>query len=415
MGRIVTLWSGIGELEHVRAHRVPALVVRDDLLLFFGQRERLAPQAHEHAVAGGVEVFLVHFLHAAAHREQRGFVHEVREVGTAHAGCPAGDHVDADVGRDLLVLEVHLQDLDPLFLRGERDHDLAVEAARAQQRGVEDVGPVRGREHHDALGRLEAVHLGEHLVEGLLAFVVAAAEPGAALAADRVDLVDEDDRGRLLARGLEEVADAGGADADEHLHEVGAGDRDERNAGFTGDRTRDQRLAGARRTDEQHALGDARADVLELAGHLQEVDDFGDLFLHRAVAGDVGEGGLRFVGVVDLGARAPDVHHRAHLALRAPRDEPPERADQRDHEHEAEDRADEVRGLRLVVDVDLRGVELREVGVGNAVGLGRGRERGLAVDRRRALLQDSGDVTARRLVVDALRRGRRLASFMNSE
>ena len=49
----------VGVLEHVRAHRVAALVVRDDLLLFLRQRERLALEAHEHAVARGVEVFLV--------------------------------------------------------------------------------------------------------------------------------------------------------------------------------------------------------------------------------------------------------------------------------------------------------------------------------------------------------------------
>ena len=124
-------------------------------------------------------------------------------------------------------------------------------------------------------------------------------------------------------------------------------------ARLTGDRTRDQRLAGSRRTDEQHALRDARADVLELARHLQEVDDLGDLLLHRAVARDVAERRLRLVGVVDLGARAPDVHHRAHLPLRAARDEPPERADEAEHEREAEDRADEVRRLGLVVDVDV--------------------------------------------------------------
>ena len=205
--------------------------------------------------------------------------------------------------------------VDPLVLGGQRHHDLAVEAPRAQQRGVEHVGAVGGGHHHDALGRLEAVHLGEHLVERLLALVVPAAEAGAALAADRVDLVDEDDRGRLLARGLEEVAHAGGADADEHLHEVGAGDRHERHAGLAGDRAGDERLAGAGRADEQHALGDARADLLELARVLQEVDDLGDLLLHRAVAGDVVERRLRLLGVVDLRPAAPDVHHRAHLAL----------------------------------------------------------------------------------------------------
>ena len=156
---------------------------------------------------------------------------------------------------------------------GQRDHDLAVEATRAQQRGIEDVGPVGGRHHHDALGGLEAVHLRQHLVERLLALVVAATEAGAALAADRVDLVDEDDRLAHLAGGLEQVAHAARADADEHLHEVGAGDRQERHAGLARDRPGDQRLAGAGRADEQHALRDAGADLGEAFGVLEEVDD----------------------------------------------------------------------------------------------------------------------------------------------
>ena len=137
---------------------------------------------------------------------------------------------------------------------GQRHDDLAVEAAGAQQRRVEDVGAVGGGEDDDALDGLEAVHLGEHLVERLLALVVAAAEAGAALAADRVDLVDEDDRPAHAAGLLEQVADAAGADADEHLHEVRAGDREEADAGLAGDRAGEQRLAGAGRADEQHAL-----------------------------------------------------------------------------------------------------------------------------------------------------------------
>ena len=156
---------------------------------------------------------------------------------------------------------------------GQRHDDLAVEAAGAQQGRVEDVGPVGGRHHHDALGGLEAVHLGQHLVERLLALVVAAAEAGAALAADGVDLVDEDDRPAHLAGRLEQVAHPAGADADEHLHEVRAGDRQERHAGLAGDGPGDEGLAGAGRADEQHALGDAGADLGELLGVLQEVDD----------------------------------------------------------------------------------------------------------------------------------------------
>ena len=277
---IVTLCSGSAVGEHRGAHGVAGLVVGDGLLLEVGERHRLAALAHEHAVAGLLEVALVDLGAALAHGEQRGLVDEVRQVGAAHAGRAPGDEVEVDVGGHPLVLDVHLEDLAAVVELGQRHHDLAVEAAGAQQGGVEDVGPVGGGHHHDAGGDLEAVHLGEHLVERLLALVVAAAEAGAALAADGVDLVDEDDRPAHLAGGLEEVADPAGADADEHLHEVGAGDRQERHAGLAGDGPGDQRLAGAGRADEQHALGDAGADLAELLGVLQEVDDLGDLLLH---------------------------------------------------------------------------------------------------------------------------------------
>src|SRR6266513_4827644 len=110
--------------------------------------------------------------------------------------------------------------------------------------------------------RLEAVHLDQQLVQRLLALVIAAAETGAAMAADRVDFVDEDDAGRILLGLFEHVADAAGADADEHLDEVRSRDREEGHVGFTGDRARDQRLAGAGRADQQHAARNPTAQPL---------------------------------------------------------------------------------------------------------------------------------------------------------
>ena len=126
---------------------------------------------------------------------------------------------------------------------GPVDDDAAIEAAGPQQRRIEHVGPVRGRDEDDALVRLESVHLDEQLVERLLALVVPAAETCAAMTADRVDLVDEHDARRVLLALLEQVAHARGADADEHLDEVGAADREERHVRLAGDRAGEQRLA----------------------------------------------------------------------------------------------------------------------------------------------------------------------------
>ena len=96
---------------------------------------------------------------------------------------------------------VDLQDLDAALVVGRVDDDLPVEASGPQQRRVEDVRPVGGGQHDHALVAGEAVHLGEDLIQRLLALVVTAERPrAAARAADGVDLVDEDDRRRDLAR-----------------------------------------------------------------------------------------------------------------------------------------------------------------------------------------------------------------------
>ena len=116
--------------------------------------------------------------------------------------------------------------------------DLAVEPARTQQSRVEHVGPVGGGDQDDAFVGLKAVHLDQQLVEGLFALIVAAAETGAAMAADRIDFVDEDDAGRVLLRLFEHVAHAAGADADEHLHEIRARNGEERHVRLAGDRAR---------------------------------------------------------------------------------------------------------------------------------------------------------------------------------
>ncbi len=219
-----------------------------------------------------------------------------------------GDALDVDRLVERLALGVDLEDLGRGPHVGPVEDDLAVEAAGAQQRRVEDVGPVGGGDDDHVRVRVEAVHLDQDLVERLLALVVAAAQAGAALAADRVDLVDEDDARRVALGLVEQVAHAAGADADEHLDELGAGDAEERHAGLAGDGLGHQGLAGAGRPDQQHAARDARAERGELLGVLEELDDFLELRLGLVDAGHVGERDDRLVA---------EEHPRPALAERA--------------------------------------------------------------------------------------------------
>ena len=92
-----------------------------------------------------------------------------------------------------------LQDLFAALDIGQTHIHAPVKAAGTQERVIENVGAVRRRHDDDALVIRKAVHFNKQLVERLLALVVTAAKAAAALAADRVDLVDEHDgRGDLL-------------------------------------------------------------------------------------------------------------------------------------------------------------------------------------------------------------------------
>src|SRR4029453_16666318 len=96
---------------------------------------------------------------------------------------------------------VEPQDRKAPRLGGQPDLHAAVEAARAEERLVEHVEAVGGRDDDDPLAIAEAVQLDEQLVEGALALGVGARLARATGAPDGVDLVEEDDRAPPPPRG----------------------------------------------------------------------------------------------------------------------------------------------------------------------------------------------------------------------
>src|SRR4051794_286950 len=399
----------VGVLEVVAADRVAHLVVGRDQPLLLAHDPGLLLRAGDHAHDPLFELDLGDLALAVAGGQQRGLVDEVRQVGAGEARRLPGERVDVDLLGQRLAARVDLEDLRAALAVRAVDDDLAVEAARAQQRRVEDVRTVGGGDQDDVVLHLEAVHLDEQLVERLLALVVTAAEAGAAVAPDGVDLVHEDDAGRVLLGLLEEVAHARGADADEHLDEVRAGDREERHARLAGDRAGQQRLAGARRPVQQHALGDARAERLELLGVLQELLDLVELLDRLVDARHVAERDLRRVDAHALGARLAERHHLRAAALDLVHEEDPEPDEDQERQDVGQQRepavglaaldvevVDLVRALRghqLIGDLLARGVREADL----VLGLLRGLE--LDLDRVVLRLDDGlGDLAVLKLV-----------------
>src|SRR6185369_12421518 len=164
-----------------------------------------------------------------------------------------------------------------------------------------------------------------------------AADADGARLPDGIELVDEDDARRLRLRLLEEVAHTGRADADEHLDELRAADREERRPGLARDGAGKERLPGAGRSDQEHALRDLRPEAAVALGVAQEVDDLLQLRLGLLDAGDVAEARLDVLLAVDAGAVLSEHQRRAGTATQASRHEAPYEHHHGDRQHPAEE------------------------------------------------------------------------------
>ena len=269
-----------GILEYPAHRGVARLVVGDHTLLLVGDDLILAFEAAHDAVDGCQEVLLRNEFLVVARSDQRGFVADICNVGTRESGGLAGQERPVELRIELQRTQVDVENLLTFLDVGQSHLDLAVETAGAHQRLVEDVGTVRGRKDDHARIGLEAVHLREELVKRILTLVVAR-EPGilAAGAADGVNLVDENDARRLLLGLFEQVADTRSTHADEHLHEVGTRNREERHVGLACDGLRQQGLTRPRRAYEQRSLGNFGTQFLIFVGLLEEIHDLHDLDL----------------------------------------------------------------------------------------------------------------------------------------
>ena len=193
---------GVGVVQ-CRGHQgMPALVVGGDLLLLVVHQPGPLLRPRDNSVDRLVQRAGIDDLAVITGGEQRCLVEDVGEVGAGESGCAARDRKQVHVVAEWLAAGVHLQDLVPAFEVGRLDRDLPVEPARTQQRGVEDVRPVRRRDEDHVGLDVEAVHLDQQLVQRLLALVVTAAKPCSAMASDGVDLVDEDDGGAFSLASL---------------------------------------------------------------------------------------------------------------------------------------------------------------------------------------------------------------------
>ena len=192
-------------------------------------------------------------------------------------------------------------------------HHLTVETAGAQQSGIEHIGAVGRRNDDDAVIHFKPVHLHQQLVQRLLTLIVTTAHTGATVPTHGIDLVDEDNAGRLLFGLFEHIPNTGGTDPHKHFHEIRTRDREERHFGLTRNGLGEQGFTGSRRPHHQHAAGNTTAESLEFAGVAQKLYQFLHIFFRFIHTRHIGKGGFDLV-FTEQASLAFTKRHRAAFA-----------------------------------------------------------------------------------------------------
>src|ERR1039458_8638492 len=177
-----------------------------------------------------------------------------------------GDLLEIDVRRERHRAGMNPEYLQPRVGIRNADFDFAIEAPGTPQRRVKNLRNVGRPDDDDLAARNKAIHQAEKLCHDPL-FDLAAYL--GAFGSHGIDLVDEQDRGRVTGRFLENLAELGLALAVELPHDFRAVEVNEVHAALGGYGAGKQRLTRARRTIEEHAFWRENSQPLEDARKIQ--------------------------------------------------------------------------------------------------------------------------------------------------
>lgn len=244
--------------------------------------------------AGHLKVFLSDMYPTLSEGKHTGLGTDGLTLGTTGIEHLLGDDLEVDAADEIHLAGVDLHNGHTVLHVRVGELDLAIDTARSEEGGVEDIYTVRGHDDLDLLRRFETIELVEQLQHGTLDLGIS--RSAATGLADGVDLVHEDDRGGSLTGHDKQLTDHAGSLADVFLHKLSAGHTDEGTVGVMSDGTSEEGLTGTGRTVQEDTLGLSDAETVEqlgmLDGKLDNLLDLHHLLLETTdhVVGGIGHG-----------------------------------------------------------------------------------------------------------------------------
>ena len=214
-----------------------------------------------------------------------------------------------------------VQDAFPAFDIRQTNRNRAVEPARAQKRWIENIRSVGGSQDDQLVMHVKSIHFHQQLVQGLFTFIIDCAQPGSTAAADGIHFIDEDNRRSYLHSLSEKITYPAGAYTDKHFHEFGSADTEERDSRFSGNGSGEQGLAGSWRSNQQHTVRNASAQIMVFFRVAQKIDNFSQFLFGFICAGYIFERHCRMIACILAGFATAETEY-ARLAARSTSPQP---------------------------------------------------------------------------------------------
>ncbi len=249
------------------------LMVGRALFLVITHNKGATLNAHQHLVLGIFK--LPHGDRAAAKAcsGQGGLVDQIGEIRARKTGRTTGNNARVHIRCQRHFPHMYTQDFLAPANIGVRHHDLPVKTTGSQQCGVQHIRAVGGGNKDNPFIAFKAVHFHQHLVQGLLALIIATAHASTTMAANGIDFVNKDNARSGFFALLKHVPHAGCTNTYEHFHKVGTGNGEEWHIGLTRNGAGQQGLTRTRRANQQHTFGNFTSKPRKLLRVFEEIHD----------------------------------------------------------------------------------------------------------------------------------------------
>ena len=285
-------------------------VIGDDPALFLAHNAVFLFLADKNDFHRFKKILLADHLSAVFYRIDGRLIDHIGQIRSDRAGRCQSDRFQIHALIHSHIFRMDFQDIHTAPQVRFIHDDTPVKTARAQERRIQDLRPVRCSQDQKSLIRIKSIHLRQELVQCLFPFVIAAQGRVTGLS-DCVDLIDKYDARRLLLGLLEQVAHTGRADAHIHFHKGGSRQREERYFRLACYCFCKKRLSGSRRSHKECAFREFRTDPAVFARIMEKIHHFLKGFFCLVLPGHILECNARLFLHIHLGVALTDAHHAA--------------------------------------------------------------------------------------------------------